>query len=60
MTVVRVPVTVLAIPDSLQWSAVTVTAVTVTVGYSDTYGNPRFITNSAYRDKKSVTVTPST
>ena len=45
---------------SLQWSAVTVTAVTVTVGYSDTYGNPRFITNSAYRDKKSVTVTPST
>ena len=29
----------------LQWSAVTVTAVTVTVGYSDSFGNPRFITN---------------
>ena len=41
----------------IQWSAVRVTAVTVTVGYSDRFGNPRFITNS---DKKSVTVTPST
>ena len=29
----------------VQWSAVTVTAVTVTVGYSDSFGNPRFITN---------------
>ena len=29
----------------LQWSAVTVTAVTVTVGYSDSFANPRFITN---------------
>ena len=29
----------------LQWSAVRVTAVTVTVGYSDSFGNPRFITN---------------
>ena len=33
-------VTVLAIPKPLQWSA-----VTVTVGYSDSFGNPRFITN---------------
>ena len=29
---------------SIQWSAVTVTAVKVTVGYSDSFGNPRFIT----------------
>ena len=29
----------------IQWSAVRVTAVTVTVGYSDSFGNPRFITN---------------
>ena len=29
----------------IQWSAVTVTAVTVTVSYSDSFGNPRFITN---------------
>ena len=29
----------------LEWSEVTVTAVTVTVGYSDSFGNPRFITN---------------
>ena len=29
----------------LQWSAVRVTGVTVTVGYSDSFGNPRFITN---------------
>ena len=31
--------------EELQWSAVRVTAVTVTVGYSDSFGNPRFITN---------------
>ena len=29
----------------IQWSTVRVTAVTVTVGYSDSFGNPRFITN---------------
>ena len=29
----------------LQWSAVRVTVVTVTVGYSDSFVNPRFITN---------------
>ena len=29
----------------LQWSVVRVTAVKVTVGYSDSFGNPRFITN---------------
>ena len=31
----------------IQRSAVRVTAVTVTVGYSDRFGNPRFITNKA-------------
>ena len=29
----------------LQWSVVAVTAVTMTVGYSDSFGNPRFVTN---------------
>ena len=29
----------------LQWSAVRVTAVRVTVSYSDSFGNPRIITN---------------
>ena len=29
---------------SIQWSAVRVTAVTETVGYSDSFGNPQFIT----------------
>ena len=29
--------------NHIQWSAVTVTAVTVTVGYSDCFCNPRFI-----------------
>ena len=29
----------------VQWSAVRVTAVSVTVGYSDSFGNPRFIAN---------------
>ena len=29
-------------PSGLQWSAVRVTAVTVTVGYSDSFGNPRW------------------
>ena len=40
----------------LQWSAVRVTVVTVTVGYSDSFGNPRFITNKT----PLLTVTPST
>ena len=31
------------ISGSVQWSAVRETAVTVTVGYSDSFGNPRFI-----------------
>ena len=31
------------INSQVQWSAVRVTAVTVTIGYSDSYGNPRFI-----------------
>ena len=42
---------------------VTVTVVTVTVGYSDSFGNPLFITNKTPLltvKKKSVTVTPST
>ena len=29
---------------SIQWSAVRVTTVTDTVGYSDSFGNPQFIT----------------
>ena len=29
----------------IQWSEVRVTAVTVTVGYSDSFDNPRFIIN---------------
>ena len=31
------------IDSLLQWSAVRVTAVTVTVGYSDSFCNPRFL-----------------
>ena len=45
---------------NVQWSAVRVTAVIVTVGYSDSFGNPRFITNKTPLltvTKKSVTVT---
>ena len=38
---------------TLQSPAVRVTAVTVTVGYSDTFGNPRSITNKT----QAVTVT---
>ena len=34
-----------AVVNLLQWSAVRVTAVTVAVGYSDSFVNPRFITN---------------
>ena len=37
----------------IQSPAVRVTAVTVTVGYSDTFGNPRSITNKT----QAVTVT---
>ena len=37
----------------IQWSAVRVTAVTVTVGYSDSFCNPRFISTK----RQAVTVT---
>ena len=37
----------------LQWSGVIVTAVTVTVGYSDSFCNPRFIRTK----RQAVTVT---
>ena len=37
--------TLLWFPEYVQWSAVRVTAVTLTVCYSDSFGNPRFITN---------------
>ena len=38
----------------MQWSVVRVTVVSVTVGYSDSFGNPLFITNKT----PLLTVTP--